>query len=375
MKRARRDQRVVIFAPGLSEIGGAARHSRLITQGLAARGWDVKVVTRAGTLRRFILERSRNLTVIEVPGFGHRWLGVALFLIIAVPLGLFWGLKSRLFIAIQLFSQTSVASVCGFFLRKPVVAFGTASGVAGEFRWIADSRAGSLRRFFLRYPALLIAQSAEMAGEFRYLTAPNRIMVINNPVQEVEDPGLNGEARALFTGRLAHGKNLDLLLDAWIHIVREFPNSQLTLLGTGGAYGSREKELKARVARDSILSASVSFPGWVEDIAPYMKASDIFVLPSLSEGMSNSLVEAVAWRRIIVASNIPPNTEVLGNDYPFLFPPDDREALAAALREALTNEDVRSAALKRISDCAPRFDQENVLNRIESAISRVTSLN
>lgn len=365
-------KRVVAFTSGLSEIGGAARHARLIVEGLARRGWDVKVVTRAGTLRRFRVERSENLTVVEVPGFARRWIGVLLFIVIAVPLGLFWGVKARVVIAFQLFSQASVAAMCSYLLRKPFVAFGTISGLSGEVRWIMNSRARSVRCRALQAADLLIAQSLEMAEEFRHLTTPDRILVINNPVLMVEDPGLNGAPRALFTGRLARYKNLETLLEAWKEIAEGRPDARLTLLGLGGAYESTEERLRAEVAAHAGLSKSVRFPGWAEDVGPYLREADVFVLPSLSEGMSNSLVEAVAWRRVIVASDIPANREVLGEGYPLLFPPTDVMALTDVLSRALFDADSRATALAQIEERVTMFDETEVLARIEHAIARAT---
>src|SRR3954453_20930000 len=77
-------RRIVIFSVGIAEPGGAARRSRLIAEGLADRGWQVRVVTRAGTLSRFRLRRSNDLTILEVPGFGRRRAGAILFLICAL---------------------------------------------------------------------------------------------------------------------------------------------------------------------------------------------------------------------------------------------------------------------------------------------------
>ena len=74
--------------------------------------------------------------------------------------------------------------------------------------------------------------------------------------------------------------------------------------------------------------------GWVPSVEPYYRANDVFVLPSREEGMSNALLEACAHGRVVVASDIPPNRAVLGDDYPLLFPVGSIEALADRLLTA-----------------------------------------
>lgn len=63
-------------------------------------------------------------------------------------------------------------------------------------------------------------------------------------------------------------------------------------------------------------------------------ASDIFVLPSLQEGMSNAIMEAMAMRKIIIVSDIPENQELITHEKTGItFPAGNASALAAALSE------------------------------------------
>ncbi len=90
--------------------------------------------------------------------------------------------------------------------------------------------------------------------------------------------------------------------------------------------------MRHRVSDDPVLPHSVTFTGWVADVAPLLAGSDVYVLPSLAEDMSNSLLEACAWGRVVVASDIASNRAVLGNDEPLLFIAGDTLSLVEALR-------------------------------------------
>src|SRR5204862_5051696 len=94
--------------------------------------------------------------------------------------------------------------------------------------------------------------------------------------------------RAVFTGRLHPQKDLDVLLDAWPAVARA-TGAGLVLVGQGP-----ERERLEGRARELGLGGRVHFAGAVADVADALRAADVFVLPSVAEGMSNSLLEAMA---------------------------------------------------------------------------------
>ena len=86
------------------------------------------------------------------------------------------------------------------------------------------------------------------------------------------------------------------------------------------------------------------------------------------EGMSNALLEACAHGRVVVASDIPPNRAVLGDDYPLLVPPGDARLLQGALAQAFDDEELRAEALRQISARLEQFSVDAVLDRHEAVI-------
>lgn len=103
----------------------------------------------------------------------------------------------------------------------------------------------------------------------------------------------------VFIGRLTAQKVPELLLDAWVVIRRKYPDAQLVLLGEG----EQRAMLQAKVRRENLAQAVV-FAGQVDNVNDYLEASDVFVLPSASEGLSNALLEAMAAGLPVVASRV-----------------------------------------------------------------------
>jgi glycosyltransferase involved in cell wall biosynthesis len=214
----------------------------------------------------------------------------------------------------------------------------------------------------------VVAQTTYAAAELQLLVPPDRIAVVPNPVSSVAPTPLNGKPHAVYTGRLSREKDLGRLLVAWRMVAANVPGAKLTLVGAGAASTSTERELKASASADPVLRSTVTFTGWVEDVGAYLRSADVYVLPSLEEGMSNALLEACAWGRVVVASDIPANRAVLGDDFPLLFRAGDTDELVTALTRALLDDSLRTEALRRV-EARTRASSENVIaKRIESLI-------
>lgn len=118
--------------------------------------------------------------------------------------------------------------------------------------------------------------------------------------------GYADKTLVLFAGRLVERKGAAYLLEAWAQVSGEFPDARLLILGDGPL---REK-LEEEAARLDIATTA-RFAGRVDDVAEYLRAADLFVLPSLQEGMSNSLLEAMASGLPVVATRIGGVTDVV----------------------------------------------------------------
>jgi glycosyltransferase involved in cell wall biosynthesis len=304
--------------------------------------------------------------VLEVPGFGRR-VGAPLYVALALALGLARGRRGS-FLAMQLGSQALVAGICARLLRRPLVVLSTTGGEISEVEEALASRGRFLHRAGLRRADFLVGQTAAAARELEAFAPPERIAVVHNPMPPAPDAGLDGRPRAVYTGRLARKKNLELLLEAWEEVVARLPGARLTLVGDGGDYEPVEERLRATVASRPALHETVAFSGWVDDVGPYLQGADVYVFPSLSEGLSNSLLEACAWGRVAVASDIAPNRAVLGDDYPLLFPAENRGLLVERLLAAFADPDLRAAATAAIERRRAALSGDAAIARYEELL-------
>jgi sugar transferase (PEP-CTERM/EpsH1 system associated) len=139
-------------------------------------------------------------------------------------------------------------------------------------------------------------------------------------------------------GRLVPIKDHVTLLKAAEILISRDMAIYVLLVGSGPELA----KLKEFVAASPRLSGRVVFAGAVSDVAPLLNAMDIFVLPSLSEGMSNTLLEAMASSLPVVATRVGGNPEIVEEQRSgWLFEPGDVAALAAILERTGRDTNLR----------------------------------
>jgi len=142
---------------------------------------------------------------------------------------------------------------------------------------------------------------------------------------------------AIFVGRLVNEKGLGYLLDAWADVSAIHPEAILYIIGDGYLAG----ELHSKVDELGI-GKFVVFTGEVSNVHEYMRASDLFVLPSLSEGLSNTLLEAMATGLPVVGTKISGNTDLIDDGVNgIVVEPGDSGWLASALKTMVGDAAVR----------------------------------
>lgn len=109
-------------------------------------------------------------------------------------------------------------------------------------------------------------------------------------------------------GRLVPTKGQSYLIESFSRVLKEIPNSRLVIMGEGLLYKKLTEQAEALH-----LSSRILFTGYREDVLELIRGLDVFVLPSLAEGLSIALLEAMASGLPVIASNVGGIPEVFGN--------------------------------------------------------------
>ncbi len=193
--------------------------------------------------------------------------------------------------------------------------------------------------------------------------------VFREPRRIRERFGLAGGDYALFLGRLVPEKAPDLLLRAF----RTVDTSSRLVIAGGSSFTDRYvEELASLAARDPRVLMVGPVQGELLDEL-YSNAA-LFVLPSSLEGLALTLLEAASYRLPLLASDIPPNREVIGSDRPGgrLFPSGDQAALAGALAAMLGAGDEARADARLLGDRITReYDWDDATEATEAVYASV----
>ena len=169
-----------------------------------------------------------------------------------------------------------------------------------------------------------------------------------------------------YVGWLVSIKGVTYLISAMARVVEQHPESILVLAGKGDDKGDEETKLRERVEGLG-LEDRVRFLGWRADVDEIMASFDIFVLPSLNEGMGRVLVEAMAAGLPIVASRVGGIPDLVKDGQNgLLVPSEDAAALGKAICDLLADKKER----KRMGETGKRmcrqYSSEAMVEQIHS---------
>jgi glycosyltransferase involved in cell wall biosynthesis len=220
--------------------------------------------------------------------------------------------------------------------------------------WIANTRRAHVYHFLqklaLRHFDHVIAVSDDIRDRLlRCGLRPERVVKIGNTVDLAALSRLNGdrprggETVVGTVGRLSPEKGLTHFLQAAREVLNARDDVRFLLIGDGP-----QREELAGLARALGIEDRVHFAGFVPEPAEIYAALDIFVLPSLSEGMPISLLEAFAAGRPCVATSVGGVVELLGRDgLGLMVPPADAKALAKAILSLLNSPSLAAEMARR----------------------------
>jgi len=225
--------------------------------------------------------------------------------------------------------------------------------------------------------ALILVSQADFRKAKKFRLAPvEKMFVIPNGIDT--KPGGREEEAAAFkaslgwpadspvvgtVARLHRQKGIRYLLDAAPSILSTFPEARVVVVGEGPL----GKKLR-RMARRKGLEDRFLFLGEREDALALLSLFDVFVLPSLWEGLPFVLIEAASLRKPIVATAVDGVTEVIEHGKTgLLVPPGDSLALAGAVIELLRDRELAQRLAERARAIVPpRFPLSRMVEQTQN---------
>jgi len=335
---------VMVIQSYLPRLGGAEKQLSAVCAALRQQGIELAIVTRRykGLPRFEIINGTPVHRVFSPP---PKPLAALCFMVC----GFFKivQLKPALLHAHELLSPTDLAITAKKCLKIPLVVKPLRGGWMGDLYKLNHRLLGKARLKRLKQNTdIFITISREIASELTAEGIENRrCRFIPNGVDTTIYKQVSSEVKmeirkklqlppgflVLFSGRLAPEKGLDWLISVW----NQFATGKKASLVLAGS-GEEESKLKA-MAGDHII-----FKGYTADPLLFYQSADAFILPSSTEGLSNSLLEAMACGLPAIAANVGAAAEVIRqNQTGFMVRPGNSQELLEKLNQLYKNPDLR----------------------------------
>ncbi|MCX5903427.1 MAG: glycosyltransferase family 4 protein [Proteobacteria bacterium] len=363
-------------------IGGLEKKTLNLASALIERGMRIEIITSRFYPAWPEKDLVKNVPAYRLPSPRIKVLGAFVFLV-----ALCWYLyKQRTRIKIihtfQVGYSSAAAIVMGKLLSKPTILNLSGSGIDGDIMRHKRTPWGRLFLFFCRSASRIVILNTEMYQELKSIAyVDTSIVKIPNGVDLAtyrgtdnkqlwkKKIGIDTEKVILYTGRLAAEKGVAFLIRAYAALSLPQP-TKLYILGAGPQLSALQKFLR----QHNLLSTVTILPP-VEDILPFLYGADIFVMPSRSEGLSNSILEAMACGLPVIATRVEGNTDLIEDGVNgLLVAPDDEGNLVNALTQLLTRPEKAAALGQRARQMVcEKYDLQSMVGQYSALYSSLSS--
>jgi glycosyltransferase involved in cell wall biosynthesis len=328
---------VAFFDPYPHVFGGAQVVTLAVAGELRRRGIEARILT---TGEGPLVSRSRAAgipcSLVEMPPvlavYGHRTSGFSRIRA-AAALPVAWSRVARALRPMP--AVVHVTDLRGALLAgpparakgRPVVWHLHLTEPEPALNWVAGLFA-SQALTPSRQALSVLPRRVRRRGEVLYNGVPDD--VLGFPTARFEEP------LVVTAGRISPQKGLDVLLDATALLAKEIPDVQVRVYGgPQPGWEAYYAQLRQQMT-DLRLDGTFRLDGFVEEPARHWTSASVYTQPSRREGLPLAVVEAMAIGLPVVATTVGGMPEVVEDGITgLLVPPDDPEALAAALAELL----------------------------------------
>lgn len=374
----------VLFVIGTLDVGGTEVQLVKLARGLDPQRFEVVVycLSGLGPLAEELVAHGIRVETVGFRGFRGGVASLRDVPQVFVTLARFWRwMRSEApdIVHCMLFQAYVIGGVVARLARVPVLIAGRRS--LSNFKtgrphyWLAE-------RVVNMFTDLLIANSEAVRQDVlkRERQPPQKVIVIPNGL-EIEryrhlfTAGLRDELGiasstlvVVVVANFIHYKGHVYFLEAWANVLRGRPDSVALLVGEGPRRKAME-ELAKRLG----ISGAVRFLGTRHDVPAVLAVSDVLVHPSLEEGFSNAIIEAMAAGKPVVATRVGGNPEAVDDGVTgLLVPPREPAALAAAVGRLLDDPDERRILGARAQGrAAERFALHRIVDEYQRLYERL----
>jgi len=182
----------------------------------------------------------------------------------------------------------------------------------------------------------------------------------------------NGALLIGTVGRLESVKNQLLLVDGFIELLTRDPALKQTIRLMLVGDGSMRELIEQRI-NEAGITELVCMTGSRNDVSELMAALDVFVLPSKAEGVSNTILEAMATALPVIATDVGGNAQlVVDNETGFIIPSEEVSALADRLQQYVNDKDLLKKHAQAGRDRAEKsFSLEHMVNQYQTVYEQL----
>lgn len=206
----------------------------------------------------------------------------------------------------------------------------------------------------------VVLQTREAASFFSE-KVQKKAVILKNPLHpDFVRPRFEGERdkTVYAVGRVDANKNHEMLIRSFAALAEDFPEHRLVIYGKGDC---RDRLL--RLVDELGMEGRISLPGSVNDVAERICRGSAFVLCSNSEGMPNTLIEAMCMGLPVISTDCPcggPGELIRNGENGLLIAPGDGAGLERALRRILGNEEEAGEMGRRAAKLLKEYDPRQV---------------
>ena len=226
-------------------------------------------------------------------------------------------------------------------------------------------------KYLFPFAAGVIMQTEASKGFFNHRVVERSVVLPNplNPsfVEDFEKFIPQGEERCItLVGRIDANKNHRLVIDAFARLAERFPHYRMEIWGEG------EDRTKLLTYVESLgLTGRIHLPGTTEDVKEKLRCSSFYILSSNTEGMPNSLMEAMAMGLPVISTDCPcggPAMLIENGVNGLLVPVGDQEAMEQAMEKLMGDEGYGKVLGEKAMEIRRTLHPEKVINQWEEYI-------